>query len=121
WLRRGGLVYPALGGFPMRFLQGLTRLALATIFVFCTGAAQAAEAHGLPGGAMSLFWVIPFAGLLLSIATGPVLYPHVWEHHYGKITFMWAALTVVPLAIAFGPGLALESSLHAVLLEYMSF
>jgi Na+/H+ antiporter NhaD/arsenite permease-like protein len=106
----------------MRITNGLTKLALAAPMLFVmAGAAQAAEAHGLPGDGMSLLWAIPFAGLLLSIATGPVLYPHFWEHHYGKITFGWAALTVVPMAVAFGPSLAIESSLHAVLLEYMSF
>ncbi|TIW79914.1 MAG: sodium:proton antiporter, partial [Mesorhizobium sp.] len=45
--------------------------------------ALAAEEHGLPGAAMSLWWALPFAGLLLSIATGPLLFHHVWEHHYG--------------------------------------
>ena len=67
--------------------------------------ALAAEAHELPGETMSLWWALPFAGLLLSIATGPLLFHHVWEHHYGKITAFWAALVVVPLAIAFGIGL----------------
>ena len=56
------------------------------------------RAHELPGAAMSLWWGLPFAGLLLSIATGPLLFHHVWEHHYGKIAAVWAALVVVPLA-----------------------
>lgn len=84
------------------------------------GSAFAAEA-GLPGAAMSLWWALPFAGLLLCIATGPLLYPHVWEHHYGKITALWAALVVVPMAIAFGTAVSAEAVLHALLLEYMSF
>ncbi|TPK19295.1 sodium:proton antiporter [Mesorhizobium sp. B2-5-9] len=83
--------------------------------------AFAAEEHGLPGGAMSLWWALPFAGLLLSIATGPLLFHHVWEHHYGKIAALWAALVIVPLAIAFGAPAATEAVLHALLTEYMSF
>ncbi|WP_292089943.1 sodium:proton antiporter, partial [Mesorhizobium sp.] len=81
----------------------------------------AAEAHELPGAAMSLWWALPFAGLLLSIATGPLLFHHVWEHHYGKIAAAWAALAVVPLAIAFGMPAASEAVLHTLLTEYLSF
>ena len=87
----------------------------------CASAAAAAEAGGLPGEAMSLWWALPFAGLLLSIATGPLLFAHVWEHHYGKIAAAWAALVVVPLAVSFGAGVSLEAVLHALLTEYLSF
>ena len=83
--------------------------------------AFAAEAHELPGAAMSLWWALPFAGLLLSIATGPLLFAHVWEHHYGKIAASWAALAAVPLAIAFGVPAASEAVLHTLLTEYLSF
>ncbi|RWE40179.1 MAG: sodium:proton antiporter [Mesorhizobium sp.] len=83
--------------------------------------AFAAEEHDLPGAAMSLWWALPFAGLLLSIATGPLLFHHVWEHHYGKIAALWAALVIVPLAVAFGAPAAIEAVLHALLTEYMSF
>lgn len=84
------------------------------------GSAFAAE-EGLPGAAMSLWWALPFAGLLLSIATGPLLYPHVWEHHYGKISAVWAALVIVPMALFFGLDVSAEAVLHTLLLEYMSF
>lgn len=83
--------------------------------------ALAAEEHGLPGAAMSLWWALPFAGLLISIATGPLLFHHAWENHYGKIAAGWAALVIVPLAFAFGAPTAVEAVLHALLLEYMSF
>lgn len=32
-----------------------------------------------------LWLVIPFVGLLLMIATGPLFYAHFWHHNYGKI------------------------------------
>jgi Na+/H+ antiporter NhaD/arsenite permease-like protein len=81
----------------------------------------AAEAHGLPGADMPLLWAIPFAGILLCIATGPLLYPHLWEHHYGKISALWAALVIVPMAVAFGAMAAAEAVAHTMLLEYISF
>lgn len=80
-----------------------------------------ASAAALDGAALSLLWVVPFAGLLLTIALGPLLFPKLWHHHYGKFAFFWAALTLLPLAIAKGPGSALEAWLHAMLLEYLSF
>ncbi|WP_296746804.1 sodium:proton antiporter [Mesorhizobium sp.] len=86
-----------------------------------TQPALAGEVHELPGAAMSLWWALPFAGLLLSIATGPLLFPHLWEHHYGKIAAAWAALAVVPLAIVFGVPTAGEAVLHTLLTEYLSF
>ena len=44
-------------------------------------------AAGMPDGAqLSLLWGIPFALILLSIATGPLLFAHTWHHHFGKIT-----------------------------------
>ncbi|MDG4882294.1 sodium:proton antiporter [Mesorhizobium sp. WSM4884] len=102
----------------MRRLFSFAALAMA---VLLPAQALAAEAHALPGAAMSLWWALPFAGLLLSIATGPLLFPHLWEHHYGKIAAAWAALAVVPLAIAFGISSASQAVLHTLLTEYLSF
>ena len=88
----------------------------------CVLAPQAAQAApGLPGAAMSWPWALPFIGILLSIATGPLLFPKIWHHHYGKIAFAWAALTLVPLSVAFGAPAALAAFVHAVLAEYLSF
>lgn len=83
--------------------------------------APASAAEALPGATMSLWWALPFAGILLCIATGPLLYPHVWEHHYGKIALFWAALVVLPMAAMFGFEATAEATLHTLLLEYVSF
>ncbi len=106
----------------MRFPCGAAKAAVIIVLPILTASpAVAAEAHELPGTAMSLWWALPFAGLLLSIATGPLLYSHFWEHHYGKIAAVWAALVIVPMALLFGFDTALTSVLHTVLLEYLSF
>lgn len=81
--------------------------------------AQAAPT--LPGAAMNWPWALPFVGILLSIATGPLLFPKIWHRHYGKIAFAWAALTLVPLSIAFSVPAALAALVHAALAEYLSF
>jgi len=94
---------------------------IGAVALLAASPALAAETHGLPGADMSILWSLPFVGILLCIATGPLFYPHLWEHHYGKFAAFWAALVLIPMAIAFGPSLTLESALHTLLLEYMSF
>ncbi len=92
--------------------------ALIGTFVFLPGAAHAAD---LNGAQMGWPWALPFAGILLSIATGPLLFAKLWHAHYGKIAALWALLTLAPIAVAFGPASALAAFVHAVLAEYMSF
>src|SRR5688500_16581450 len=97
-----------------------TRLIVATAALLAVGATPALAAEGLPGATMSLLWVLPFVGILLSIATGPVLFPHVWEHHYGKFALFWSLLVLVPLWLSFGGDVALPAVAHTLLLEYLS-
>jgi Na+/H+ antiporter NhaD/arsenite permease-like protein len=78
-------------------------------------------APALDGAQMGWPWALPFAGILLSIATGPLLFPKFWHTHYGKIVALWALRTLAPLARAFGTSTALAGFVHAVLAEYMSF
>ena len=70
---------------------------------------------------MSLLWALPFAGILLSIATGPLLFPHLWEHHVGKFAAFWSACVIVPLVIAAGFTPASHAVLHTLILEYIPF
>ena len=78
-------------------------------------------APALDGAQMGWPWALPFAGILLSIATGPLLFPKFWHAHYGKIAALWALVTLAPLAIMFGAAAALAAFVHAALAEYMSF
>ena len=85
-------------------------------------APQAAEAAPALGGAgMGWPWTLPFFGILFSIAIGPLLFPAIWHRHYGKLVFGWAALTMLPLAVTFGPPAALAALIHTALAEYLSF
>ncbi len=99
-------------------------------FHFVTFAVLAALL-GLPGWAgaaatldatqLSLWWVVPFAGLLLSIALMPLLAMKIWHHHFGKIALGWALLLLIPLALQFGSGTAFGLSAHTLILEYLPF
>lgn len=81
----------------------------------------AAQAAALDGAHMTWSWALPFAGVLLSIALGPLLFPKIWHHHYGKISAGWALMTLAALAAWFGAPTALAAFVHAALAEYMSF
>jgi Na+/H+ antiporter NhaD/arsenite permease-like protein len=99
-----------------RFPAGLGAVAL---LVAMPDAALAAE--GLDGATMSVLWSLPFIGILLSIATGPLLFPHLWEHHYGKFAAFWSACVIIPLLAYAGIPNASEALLHTILLEYIPF
>ncbi|MGC2780135.1 MAG: sodium:proton antiporter [Bradyrhizobium sp.] len=66
-------------------------------------------------------FALPFAGLLLSIALGPLLFVKFWHRHYGKIAAAWALVTLAALSWQAGPATALASFVHALLGEYLSF
>jgi Na+/H+ antiporter NhaD/arsenite permease-like protein len=78
-------------------------------------------ASTLDGTSMGWLWALPFVGILLSIATGPLLFSKIWHRHYGKIAAAWAALTIAPIALAYGLPVALAAVIHAILAEYLSF
>ena len=90
----------------------LTKLAgAALLFVLLPQAAFAAG--GIGGATMGVAWALPFAGMLLSIALGPVLFPHFWELNYGKFAAFWAVLVVVPLVLFRGVDPALGRRIDA--------
>ncbi len=80
-----------------------------------------AMAADIDGSTLPLWWGIPFAGILLSIAIMPLLAPIFWHHHFGKVAAAWGLLFLVPFAVVFGPGLAGASLVHALLAEYLPF
>jgi Na+/H+ antiporter NhaD/arsenite permease-like protein len=81
----------------------------------------AASAAEIDGGALSSWWGVPFAGLLLSIALLPLLAPAFWHHHYGKVSAGWALAFLLPFAAIHGVGLTAAQLVHALLAEYIPF
>ncbi len=93
----------------------------ALLALLLTGAGTPAFAAGLDGASMSVLWCLPFAGLLLSIALGPLVAPSFWHHHYGKIAAGWALAVIMPLLMLKGAGLAFSLLLHVLFEEYLPF
>jgi Na+/H+ antiporter NhaD/arsenite permease-like protein len=100
-------------------MKHITLFAAILYAAFTPDSAFAAPA--LDGTALRWPWALPFIGILLTIATGPLLFPRLWHHHYGKLAFVWGALTIAPLAALHGAPASLAAFVHAMLGEYMSF
>jgi len=92
---------------------------LAASILVVADTAHAAAA--LDGPALRWPWTLPFVGILLTIATGPLVFPKLWHRHYGKLAFAWSTLTVAPLAALYGRPAAVAAFVHAMLAEYLSF
>jgi Na+/H+ antiporter NhaD/arsenite permease-like protein len=79
------------------------------------------ESTAMDLGMLLPMWsALPFAGMLLSIATFPLLAPTFWHHHYPRISAAWAAAFAVPFLLRFG-GAAWHELLHVALIDYVPF
>ena len=78
-------------------------------------------ANGSELGHLPLFTVLPFVGILLSIAILPLIAPHFWEHNFGKISVFWSTLFFLPFWFLYGIGVAFTELFHVLLLEYIPF
>ncbi len=99
----------------------MTMLIALALGLFPASAFAADTSLAVDGSRLSLIWVLPFAGILLSIALGPLLTPGFWHHHFGKVALFWAGCFVIPYLALAGFSLALYAVLHTLLLEYIPF
>jgi len=82
---------------------------------------SAVVSHGEDlGRALALWSGLPFVGILLSIALFPLLAPHFWHHHFGKVTAAWALLFAVPFLLSYH-GHAWHEIIHIILKDYIPF
>ena len=105
---------------PKRFFVVL----LCTIFFLLSfnGVALASGGEGTQlGNILPLWSVLPFVGMLLSIAIFPLVNGQWWEHNMGKVSAFWSLVFFVPFLIAYGGGVAIEHLLHQIVLDYIPF
>ncbi len=95
-------------------------LILVPSLVFGSDAGHPSVPH-LDGTALSIYWTIPFAGILLSIAIFPLVAPRFWHHHFGKVSFFWASVLIIPFLVKEGFSITIYELLHVSLLEYIPF
>ena len=75
---------------------------LFTLFLLPFSAQAAGDGHALDGASLSIVWVIPFVCMLLSIAICPLVVPHFWHHHFGKVAAFWGLAFLIPCALVYG-------------------
>ena len=82
------------------------------------------EAHGhykVDGKNLPLWSIIPFVGILLSIALLPLIFDsHFLVHHGGKMSLAWGLIFGIPYLIAYG-GDAFHDILYIYLIDYIPF
>ena len=88
--------------------------------LFASGGAHGLAPH-LNGADLSILWLIPFTGILLSIAWFPLVASQFWHHYFGKVSAFWAALLIIPFILVQGLSITLYELLHVGLLEYIPF
>jgi Na+/H+ antiporter NhaD/arsenite permease-like protein len=110
------------------FLLNILTFALICVLVnlvfegYAIAAESAVHAHGVHdiGTELPVWTALPFAGILLSIALCPLLIPHFWHNHFGKISAFWALLFAVPFLFTYHK-VALHHILHIYLIDYIPF
>jgi Na+/H+ antiporter NhaD/arsenite permease-like protein len=83
--------------------------------------AEEGGAHFVP----PVWTVLPFAGILLSIALFPLLAPHFWEHQFPKVSAFWLAVALLCMFVSVPEGSlfidAYGAELFKTYAEYVSF
>ena len=93
-------------------------IAAFTVPDICLAAANAAPAD--IGSLLPLWSILPFAGILLSIALLPLFAPHFWHRHFPKVSAFWALVFAVPFLI-FYRSTALYQIGHIYIIDYIPF
>lgn len=83
--------------------------------------ATPAAAEPLSGVHLPIWEGLPFAGLLLSIAFGPIFARKLWHVHYGKAAAFWALLTFGLLTYSRGLHATLAAFSHSMIADYVPF
>jgi Na+/H+ antiporter NhaD/arsenite permease-like protein len=86
------------------------------------GSGTEAATHFVP----PVWAVIPFIGILMSIAVFPLINAHWWEHNFGKISFLWIVVAYLLMYISVPAGTGFMEAFghdifHVYLEEYISF
>ena len=72
------------------------------------------------GSLLPIWSILPFAGILLSIALMPLFTPHFWHHHFPKVSAFWALVLAVPF-LYFFKEVALREIIHIIIIDYIPF
>ena len=79
---------------------------LSPLLLLAASASYAGAAEpGSPAFVPPVWTVLPFVGMLLSIALFPLLAPHFWEHHFPKVSVLWLIVAIGLMAFSVPAGM----------------
>ncbi|MEN6376310.1 MAG: sodium:proton antiporter [Smithella sp.] len=91
------------------------------LILFLPNAALASTPEGIVLGEILPIWsIVPFIGILLSIALFPLAAPLFWHDHFGKVAAFWALAFAVPFLLIYG-AVARHEIIHIILIDYIPF
>lgn len=73
------------------------------------------------GEILPIWSIIPFVGMLLSIAVFPIVKGEWWEKHQLHVAIAWSLIFLIPFAVAYGMGVAIEQLAEVVIVDYIPF
>ncbi len=100
---------------------GVTTFLIALITMSESAWAVAGGPPHIDGAALGLIWIIPFVGLLLSIAFIPLISADFWHAHFGKVAAFWAFSFLIPYLMTYGLQSTIFELVHVFFLEYFPF
>jgi len=91
------------------------------LFCFClpTNTFAGLAAHNI-GAELPIWSILPFAGILLSIALIPLFWPRFWHRHFPKVSAFWAIVFAAPFLYFFHET-ALHEIGHIIIIDYIPF
>jgi Na+/H+ antiporter NhaD/arsenite permease-like protein len=90
------------------------------VFMPIFSALASEPGHASLGSVLPVWSVIPFIGILLSIALFPLFAPRFWHRHFPKVTLFWALVLAIPLLAAFGSPAWTELK-YVILVDFLPF
>lgn len=73
------------------------------------------------GQILPIWSIIPFVGMLLSIAIFPLAKPEWWERRQLQVAIFWSLIFLVPFSIVYGMGETAYQLMETVILDYVPF
>jgi len=101
--------------------RNLYILHIALLFSFVAPSFCSAADNSINLGSVLPIWsILPFAGILFSIALIPLFAPHFWSNHFTKFSVFWALAFAVPFLFFFRE-VAVYEIAHIIILDYIPF
>ncbi len=100
--------------------NGWILLAVCAALIFSPDRCFAAGPAADIGAVLPLWSMLPFAGILLSIALVPLILPRFWHRHFPKVSAFWAIFFAAPF-IYFFRETALYEIGHIIVVDYIPF